>query len=146
MKFLCMPCDEPMQVVESGTPDEAGSLAVILHCPQCGHTTVMLTNAGETQLVHALGVRIGPGPAAATASPLERLRTGLAQTRDDAVQTTEAAAEPVWTPAALERLNAAPRFVRPMIRQAYTDYARQHGLREITPAVMDAARRTLGMG
>jgi len=33
-----------------------------------------------------------------------------------------------------------------MIRQAYADYARQHGIREITPEVMDAARKAMGMG
>jgi len=33
-----------------------------------------------------------------------------------------------------------------MIRKTYSDYARQHGLREITPEVMDAARRELGLG
>lgn len=144
MKFLCIPCDEPMQVVESGTPDEAGSMTVIFRCPHCDHTTAMLTNAGETQLVRSLGVRIGPKTS--STAPLEHLRTSLAQDRADALQTEEEEAEPVWTPAALERLNAAPPFVQPMIRQTYTDYARQHGLREITPEVMDAARQALGMG
>jgi len=102
----------------------------------------MLTNASETQLVRSLGVRIGRS--AAPANPLEHLRTGLTQARSDAVQTE--GDEPVWTPEALQRLNAAPRFVQPMIRKTYSDYARQHGLREITPEVMDAARRLLGMG
>ncbi len=144
MKFLCVPCDEPMQVVESGSPDETGSLRVLFRCPRCDHTTAMLTNAGETQLVRSLGVRIGGKPVD-SAGRLENLRAGLTRIRTDALQTEEEA-EPVWTPAALQRLNATPSFVRPMIRQAYTDYARQHGLREITPEVMDAARQALGMG
>lgn len=144
MKFLCVPCDEPMQVVDSSSPDEVGSLTVVFACPQCDHTTAMLTNAGETQLVRSLGVRIGAsnGPA----EPLAHLRANLAQRRADAVQADEETYEPVWTPEALQRLNAAPSFVQPMIRQTYTDYARQHGLREITPEVMNAARQALGMG
>lgn len=144
MKFLCVPCDEPMQVMESGSPDEVGSMTVVFGCPRCDHSTAMLTNAGETQLVQSLGVRIGPanGPA----GPLAHLRVNLAQGRADAVQPDEETSEPVWTPAALQRLNAAPPFVQPMIRQTYTDYARQHSLREITPEVMDAARQALGMG
>ncbi|MFQ5854845.1 MAG: PCP reductase family protein [Anaerolineae bacterium] len=146
MKFLCVPCDEPMQLMESGPPDELGSLTVLFRCSHCGHGMAMLTNASETQLVRALGVRIGPGPSAAPAGPLEHVRTELAQVRPDAVQPEGEETEPVWTPAALERLKAAPRFVQPMIRQAYVDYARQHGLQEITPEVMDVARQALGMG
>lgn len=144
MKFLCVPCDEPMQVVESGSPDDAGSLTVVFRCPRCGHDTAMLTNAGETQLVQSLGVRIGPPKA--PAGPLAHLRANLAQARSDAVHADEEASEPVWTPQALQRLSAAPLFVQPMIRQAYTDYARQRGLGEITPEVMDAARQALGTG
>jgi len=105
----------------------------------------MLTNASETQLVRSLGVRIGRSTAAPASDPMIHLRESLAQVREDAFQPGEGE-EPVWTSEALERLNAAPRFVRPMIRQAYTDYARQHGIREITPEVMDAARKAMGMG
>lgn len=144
MKFLCVPCDGPMRVVESGPPDEAGSLTIILRCPHCGHTTAMLTNTSETQLVRSLGVRIGASKA--PPSPLEHLQTNLAKIRADALQSEDEGHEPVWTSAALERLNAAPRFVQPIIRQAYTDYARQHGLREVTPEVMNTARQSLGMG
>lgn len=142
MKFLCVPCDEPMRLVDSGPPDEAGALTVVFGCPHCGHAMGMLTNASETQLVRALGVRIGPS--AAPASPLEHLRTGLAQIRADAVDTEGEETEPAWTPEALQRLDAAPGFVQPMIRRAYGDYARRMGLREITPDVMDEARRALG--
>jgi len=116
---------------------------MVFRCPRCERAIAMLTNASETQLVHSLGVRIGSS--ATTTSPLEHLRTSLAQARGNALQADEGA-EPVWTPEALQRLNAAPRFVQAMIRKTYSDYARQHGLREITPEVMDAARRELGLG
>jgi hypothetical protein len=144
MKFLCIPCDEPMQLVERGAPDASGSMSVVFTCPRCAHAIAMLTNAAETQLVNSLGVHIGVS-AAAPAAPLQHLRTGLAQMRADASGSEAQADEPVWTAAALERLNGVPRFIQPMIRQAYTDYARQHGISEITPEVMDAARHALGM-
>jgi hypothetical protein len=53
--------------------------------------------------------------------------------------------EPVWTEAALKRLSAAPSFVQGMVHRLYTDYARQHGYTEITPAIMNEAREKLGM-
>jgi len=86
MKFLCVPCDEAMQVVESGTPDEAGSMTVIFRCPRCGHTTAMLTNAAETQLVQSLGVQIGRPTVAPAPNPMTHLQERLAQVREDALQ------------------------------------------------------------
>jgi hypothetical protein len=58
---------------------------------------------------------------------------------------TSAGPEPVWTEAALKRLSAAPTFVQGMVRRLYTDYARQRGYTEITPAIMTEAREELGM-
>jgi hypothetical protein len=51
----------------------------------------------------------------------------------------------VWTENALKRLAAAPTFVQGMVRRLYTDYARQQGYAEITPAVMTEAREALGL-
>jgi Proto-chlorophyllide reductase 57 kD subunit len=59
MKFLCVPCDSPMQLQTVGPPDR-GSLSVVYSCPECGYEIAMLTNAYETQVVQSLGVRIGP--------------------------------------------------------------------------------------
>jgi hypothetical protein len=53
--------------------------------------------------------------------------------------------EPVWSEAALKRLSAAPSFVQGMVHRLYTDYARQKGYTEITPAIMNEAREALGM-
>lgn len=64
MKFLCVPCDSPMKLQAVGPPDR-GSLSVVYACPECGYEMAMLTNAYETQVVQSLGVRIGPGGAAA---------------------------------------------------------------------------------
>jgi hypothetical protein len=54
-------------------------------------------------------------------------------------------AEPVWTEPALKRLSAAPSFVQGIVQRLYTDYARQKGYTEITPAIMNEAREALGM-
>lgn len=50
-----------------------------------------------------------------------------------------------WTEAAVDRLGRVPSFVRGMVRRIYTDYARERGIREITPEVMDRARSDLGL-
>ncbi len=101
----------------------------------------MLTNPGETQFVHSLGVQIGHEHIAP--SPMEMIRGGLVESRQDVF--TQNSVEPVWTEAALKRLSAAPTFVQAMVRKLYTDYARSKGYTEITPAVMNEAREALGM-
>lgn len=62
MKFLCVPCDQPMTLASVRPPDR-GSLSVLYACPDCGYEMAMLTNAHETQLVTSLGVKIGPSGA-----------------------------------------------------------------------------------
>lgn len=101
----------------------------------------MLTNTGETQLVQSLGVHLGPGEG--QVSPMAGLRAHLTGIKAGAL-TENTAPDPLWTEAAEARLASHPRFVQPIIRKTYTDYARQEGLREITPEVMDAARRVQG--
>ncbi|HKQ96984.1 MAG TPA: hypothetical protein VJV75_03835, partial [Candidatus Polarisedimenticolia bacterium] len=59
MKFLCVPCDQPMKLTTVRPPDR-GSLSVVYSCSECGYEMAMLTNPFETQLVQSLGVRIGP--------------------------------------------------------------------------------------
>jgi hypothetical protein len=63
MKFLCVPCDQPMKLATVAPPDR-GSLAVRYSCPACGYEMAMLTNPFETQIVQSLGVRVGPAPEA----------------------------------------------------------------------------------
>jgi hypothetical protein len=71
MKFLCVPCDQPMKLTSVKPPDR-GSLSVVYSCAACGYEMAMLTNPYETQVVSSLGVKIEPaadaaGPAGATA-------------------------------------------------------------------------------
>ena len=50
-----------------------------------------------------------------------------------------------WSPDAVERLQNVPSFVRGMVKRIYTDYARERGIEEMTPELMDRARSELGL-
>src|SRR5438094_291206 len=52
---------------------------------------------------------------------------------------------PSWSMEAQERLARVPGFVRGMVKRIYLDYAKDRGIAEITPAVMDTARSELGL-
>jgi hypothetical protein len=162
MKFLCVECDEQMIFEERRLPGD-GTLAAAFRCPSCERLVAMLTNPMETQLVSSLGIKIGgsevPG------QPLQLVRSNVTSGREGAfddvaevpsaegpaaapepIATPEpAAASVVWSLAAVERLEGVPRFVRGMVKRIYTDYAKEHGISEITPAVMDRARSDLGL-
>jgi len=66
MKFLCVPCDQPMRLATVKPPDR-GSLSVVYSCAACGYEMAMLTNPYETQVVASLGVKVGPQESAAAA-------------------------------------------------------------------------------
>lgn len=78
MKFLCVPCDEPMKLDHTEGPDQ-GSLTAIFICPQCGRETAMLTNPWETQMVRSLDVELGGRKG--KPEPMAMLRSALAQKR-----------------------------------------------------------------
>jgi hypothetical protein len=146
MRFLCLPCDTVMEFAERRLPGD-GTMAAVFACGGCGREMAMLTNPMETQLVSSLGVKVGGRTL--PEQPLELVRGGLADGRDDAFQDDPeppAGPRPVtWSPDATERLGAVPSFVRGMVKRIYTDYAREHGIDTITPAVMDRARTDLGL-
>jgi Proto-chlorophyllide reductase 57 kD subunit len=145
MKFLCVECDRQLAFEERRLPGD-GTLAAAFRCPQCGRVIALLTNPMETQLVASLGVKIGG--TTLPAQPLELVRgmvtTGKDKVFDDAAAPAASAA-PTWSAEAQERLERVPGFVRGMVKRIYLDYAKEHGLAEITPAVMDAARAELGL-
>lgn len=58
MKFVCMNCETFMLFQKVEKPGE-GSLGVEFLCPTCQARFSMVTNPGETQMVQALGVKIG---------------------------------------------------------------------------------------
>lgn len=139
MKFLCLACDRPM-TLQTTASDDPGAMSIVYACGGCGHRMAMVTNPGETQLVRSLGVQIGHERVAP--EPMGVLRGALADGRDVA---RESGAAIVWSEAAERRLAAAPTFVQGMVRRLYEDYAREHGIAEITPRVMNEAREALGM-
>lgn len=164
MKFVCLECDEVMGFEERQLPGD-GTLAAVFRCGGCGREMAMLTNPMETQLVSSMGVKIGGREV--PEQPMELVRTNLAGGREDAFDGPAAgAAGPgaapgdapaadgaagappgrvTWSPAALERLGRVPSFVRGMVKRIYTDYAREHGIGELTPELMDRARSDLGL-
>ena len=141
MKFLCVECDQQMAFGERQLPGD-GTLAATFKCPQCGRVVAMLTNPMETQLVSSLGVEIGGRTV--PAQPLETVRKMVTTGREDVFE--EGTGGPLeWSTEARERLERVPNFVRGMVKKIYGDYARERGIREITPAVMDTARSELGL-
>ncbi len=149
MKFLCVDCDRQMTFEERQLPGD-GTLAVAFKCPGCGRVIALLTNPFETQLVSSLGVQIGGR--AVPAQPLETVRGMVATGRDDAFEDAGRGADeggkaphPAWSAEAQERLARVPGFVRGMVKRIYSDYARERGIAQITPAVMDTARAELGL-
>jgi len=140
MKFLCVECDRQMTFEERRLPGD-GTLAAAFKCPSCGRVVAMLTNPMETQLVASLGVQIGGR--SVPVQPLETVRSMVTTGRDDAF--TETVLTVAWSPDAQDRLSRVPNFVRGMVKKIYGDYAKERGIAEITPAVMDTARAELGL-
>jgi hypothetical protein len=144
MKFLCLECDAQLTFTERQQPGD-GTFAAAFVCPGCGRRIALLANPMETQLVSSLGVRIGGSEL--DPAPMELTRSS-AVTRDDAFVDVSVAASPShprWSTDAQTRLGQVPRFVRGMVKKIYSDFAAEHGIMEITPAVMDRARTELGL-
>ncbi len=145
MKFLCVECDRQMVFEERQLPGD-GTLAAAFRCPRCGRAVALLTNPMETQLVASLGVKIGGRTI--EEQPLEMVRGMVATGKPDAFEEPGergAGSGPIWSPDAQERLARVPGFVRGMVKRIYLEYARERGIAEITPAVMDTARTELGL-
>ena len=119
-----------MAFAERQVPGD-GTLAATFRCPKCGRVVAMLTNPMETQLVSSLGVEIG-----GRTVPAEAFET---------VGKIASPGGPAWSSDAQERLARVPSFVRGMVKKIYGDYAKERGITEITPAVMDTARVELGL-
>lgn len=171
MKFLCIDCDTRMEFEQRAQPGD-GTFAAAFACPACGRRVAMLANPMETQLVSSLGIKVGGRDV--PEQPLESIRSGVTSGRSDAFDDLDAAgaasdpvagtqdgagttmaddshagpraAAPVtWSVEAVERLSRVPSFVRGMVKRIYADYAKERGIEEITPAVMDRARQDLGL-
>ena len=144
MKFLCIDCDRQMLFEERSQPGD-GTFGAAFTCPSCKRSIAMLANPMETQLVESLGVKIGGR--VLDEQPLELVRSSL-EGRDDAFVDSEPSGHSravQWSAEARERLDRVPAFVRGMVKRIYTDYAREHDIECVTPAVMDRARSDLGL-
>ncbi len=145
MKFLCVPCDHPMKLLETRPPDR-GSLALVYSCDECGYEMAMLTNAFETQLVTSLGVRIGPSgetEKVASACPFANALNGTGTAAEPKPLPAPGTVE--WTSGAEDRLRNIPEFVRPMARTGIESFARDHGYSRVDEQVMEEARQHFGM-
>ncbi len=145
MKFVCNDCQTVMEFVANAPSDDGGSMAISYTCPSCNREISMVTNPGETQMVRSLGVTIGHETLTdSPPEPMSMIRDALTG-QQPPFEATRQNPEPIWTDKAMKRLSAAPSFVQGMVYRLYTDYARQKGYTEITPAIMNEARDTLGM-
>ena len=152
MKFLCIECDELMYFEERQEPGD-GTFAASFTCGACGRRVAMLANPMETQLVGALGVKIGgreldAPPMALVQRELPGSAAALGLPAEPATSPDGSSASPLrprWSDESLDRLARVPSFVRGMVKRIYVDYAAEHGIAEITPAVMDRARTELGL-
>jgi hypothetical protein len=154
MKFLCIGCNEAMIFSERQEPGD-GTFAAGFACPKCGHAIALLANPMETQLVGALGVKIGGRTL--DQAPLEFVRSKMVGqdgafvdqgAHTDSGQRTadsDSPGKPQWSSEAQARLERVPGFVRGMVKRIYTDYAVERRIAEITPDVMDRARAELGL-
>ena len=135
MKFLCVPCDRPMQLEQ--TRKDRGSVALTYGCPDCGYEFAMLTNPMETQVVGSLGVKIGADePSAGSKCPF----TGVVQ------ELSETAPEDSfpWTPEAEARMARVPEFVKPLVKTGIEKFARDAGHTRVDEQVLDKAKGFLG--
>ena len=170
MKFLCLDCRAAMEFVARQEPGD-GTFGAAFTCPNCGRSIALLANPMETQLVGSLGVKIGGRTL--DQPPLELVRSKLLgkdgafadqragdQPAPEAPEAPEAVpaghapqleapsaqpGPPAWSAEARARLERVPSFVRGMVKKLYADYARERGIPEITPEIMDRARAELGL-
>jgi Proto-chlorophyllide reductase 57 kD subunit len=61
MKFVCLTCETYMNLEKVEKPGE-GSLGVFFGCPSCNAKFSMVTNAGETNMMNSLGLKLGVRP------------------------------------------------------------------------------------
>jgi len=113
--------------------------------PTCGRVVALLTNPMETQLVASLGVKIGG--TTLPPQPMEMVR-GMVATGKRTPSKTRGSGERGAVPLGQwRRRSASPESLTSCAdgQADYLDYAKDRGIAEITPAVMDTARTELGL-
>ena len=79
MKFVCLNCETYMNLEKVEKPEE-GSLGVFFACPSCAAKFSMVTNAGETNMMNALGLKLAPRVEAGASLDGLRALAGSGQT------------------------------------------------------------------
>ena len=100
MKFVCLNCETYMSLEKVEKPEE-GSLGVFFACPSCSAKFSMVTNAGETNMMNALGLKLG-----ARAEPAASME-GLRALAGDS-QTATAANKPTQNTPSVSPTTASP--------------------------------------
>lgn len=135
-----------MTYTEQENP-EPGSMNITFKGPcerECAFT--MVTNPAETQMIGALGVKIGGKPL-----PQEVMAGAAFEKVDNSVQESHTAPEfsgtgsIEWSEEAQKRMAKIPSFIRGMVKISYEKYAKDNEITLMTPDLMDQAREALGM-
>src|SRR6476661_2256720 len=141
MKFVCLNCETYMNLEKVEKPEE-GSLGVFFACPSCSAKFSMVTNAGETNMMNALGLKLGAR--AEPAASMEGLRA-LAGDRQTATaankptQNTPSVSPTTASPAKAEEKTSGCPFSA-MVQASVETYARKQGFKTITLQVMDDSK------
>lgn len=168
MKFVCLTCETYMTLEKVEKPEE-GSLGVFFGCPSCNAKFSMVTNAGETTMMNALGLKLsaraeGTDPTLASlADKVQKAKSAVAAAPSKTGEKTTGgcpfsamvaemgltssgkpanggSSEFTWTPDAREKLDRLPAFVKPMVQSSVEAYARKQGFKTITLQVMDDSK------
>lgn len=136
MKTLCCRCKHYMEYEShESIGDGAG---IFFECAKCHNRIQLVTNAGETMLVHAMGIEIGKQDG--THEPLGLTRsTLLAEGKED-----ETAPIVTWSPGAKVRIERIPPSVRQFAMRSIENYVLEIGLTEVTEETLDEYKATQG--
>lgn len=96
MKFVCLNCETYMNLEKVEKPAE-GSLGVFFACPSCNAKFSMVTNAGETQLMNAMGLKLAAKTEPASSFELMRGMLQEAPKVKDGQPVVTASASPAKT-------------------------------------------------
>ncbi|MCP9438608.1 MAG: PCP reductase family protein [Nitrospira sp.] len=168
MKFVCLTCETYMALEKVEKPEE-GSLGVFFGCPSCNAKFSMVTNAGETNMMNVLGLKLGARAEttdptlASLADKVQKAKSAVsaAPSKTEGKTTSgcpfsamvaemgltssgkpanSGLSEFTWTPDAKEKLDRLPAFVKPMVQSSVEAYARKQGFKTITLQVMDDSK------
>lgn len=169
MKFVCLTCETYMTLEKVEKPEE-GSLGVFFGCPSCNAKFSMVTNAGETTMMNALGLKLGAraeatdptlasladkvqkaksavsaapsktGEKTTGGCPFSAMVAEMGLTSSGKPSNNSGSSEFTWTPDAREKLDRLPAFVKPMVQSSVETYARKQGFKTITLQVMDDSK------